>query len=187
MNAKKNRPAMSKNEQNFTPVKFNYEGKVIDFKDQKGSVMVNATQMGKAFNKRAGDWLRLQSTEEFLNALKISRNADMRNELFQEDEKPLVQVVQGGKNQGTWMQEDVALEFSRWLSPTFAIWTNKHIKELLLKGSTAITKEAKGFPALPPKRKHNRLTTARLVDLLVDVAKIENTEVRLSLIQKLGL
>ena len=186
MNAAQKRPAMSENERTFTPVKFNYEGKDIDFKDQKGSVMMNATQMGKLFGKKPDNWLRLQSTEEFLNELKISRSADVRNELF-EDEKPLVQVVRGGANQGTWLHEDVAFEYSRWLHPKFAIWTNKHIKELLLKGSTSINDGKKGFPALPPKRKHNRLTTTRLLDLMVDVTKIENKEVRLSITKKLGL
>lgn len=186
MNANQKRPAMSENEQRFTPVKFNYEGKNIDFKDKKGSVMVNATQMGKLFGKKPDNWLRLQSTDEFLNALKDSQVADVRNELFQ-DEKPLVQVVRGGANQGTWMHEDVALEFSRWLHPKFAIWTNKHIKELLLKGSTSINQEKKGFPALPPKRNHNRLTTTRLLDIMVDVAKIEDADIRASLTKKLGL
>lgn len=186
MNAKNNRPAPSENEQHFTPVKFNYEGKTIDFKDQKGSVMLNATQMGKAFGKRAGDWLRLQTTEDFLNALKDSRSADMHNELFKE-EKPTVQVIRGGANQGTWMHEDVALEFSRWLHPMFAIWCNKHIKELLLKGSTSIKRETKGYPALPPKRKHNRLTPTRLNSLMADVVQIEDATIRLSLTKKLGL
>lgn len=41
--------------------------------------------------------------------------------------------------------------------------------------------------ALPKKRKHNRLTPARMVDIMVDVAKIEDREIRLSLINKLGL
>lgn len=184
---KKESQAQTIKERNFTPVKFNYEGKNIDFKDQKGSVMLNATQMGKAFGKTPKDWLRLQSTEEFLNALKISQEADVPFGLFDETEKPLIQVIHGGKNRGTWMHEDVALEFSRWLHPSFAIWTNKHIKELLLKGSTAIVKETKGYPALPPKRNHNRLTTARLVDIMGDVVKIEDKELRLSLTQKLGI
>jgi hypothetical protein len=143
--------------------------------------------MGKAFSKTPKDWLRLQSTDEFLNALKKSQKADVPSGLFDESEKPLVQVINGGKNRGSWFHEDVALEFSRWLHPSFAIWTNKHIKELLLKGSTAIINGDKGFPALPPERKHNRLTAARMVDILVDVCRIENKEIRLSLIQKLGV
>ena len=35
------------------------------------------------------------------------------------------------------MQEDVALEFARWLSPAFAIWCNDRIKELMKFGITA--------------------------------------------------
>lgn len=39
----------------------------------------------------------------------------------------------------------------------------------------------------PQKRNHNRLTQARLVEILADVAKIEDREIRLSLIEKLGV
>lgn len=46
--------------------------------------------------------------------------------------------IQGGGIQGTWMHEDVALEFARWLSPAFAIWCNDRIKELLKNGSTEL-------------------------------------------------
>ncbi|MBE7671644.1 MULTISPECIES: KilA-N domain-containing protein [Tenacibaculum] len=184
---KKESQASTLKKQHFTPVKFNYEGKNIDFKDQKGSVLLNATQMGKAFNKTPKDWLRLQATDDFLKALKISQEADVPFGLFDETEKPLIQVIHGGKNRGTWMHEDVALEFSRWLHPSFAIWTNKHIKELLLKGSTAIVKENKGYPALPPKRNHNRLTQTRLLDIMVSVAKVSDDGLRVELMQKLGL
>lgn len=43
--------------------------------------------------------------------------------------------------------------------------------------------------SLPPikKRNHNRLTHSRLVDIMSDIVKIENKELRLSLTQKLGL
>ncbi len=37
----------------------------------------------------------------------------------------------------------------------------------------------------PEERKHNRLTQERLVDLLADVAKIEDKELRLSIVNKL--
>lgn len=40
--------------------------------------------------------------------------------------------------QGTWVHEDVALEFARWLSPKFAIWCNDRIKELLTTGSVSL-------------------------------------------------
>jgi hypothetical protein len=37
------------------------------------------------------------------------------------------------------------------------------------------------------KRKHNRLTPSRMVSILADVAKIEDSALRLSLIEKLGV
>ncbi|MBR6648931.1 MAG: phage antirepressor KilAC domain-containing protein [Bacteroidaceae bacterium] len=105
---------------------FQYNGSPVTF--QKGdSVMVNATEMAKAFDKRPIIWLQSKSTEEFLNELSKVRNLTLAD---------LVQVTRGGDNPGTWMHEDVALEFARWLSPAFSIWCNDHIKELLTTGVT---------------------------------------------------
>ncbi|MRM95496.1 hypothetical protein D1Z98_11245 [Riemerella anatipestifer] len=42
-------------------------------------------------------------------------------------------------------------------------------------------------PKALPKRKHNRLTPMRMVEILADVAKIEDRALRLSLIEKLGV
>jgi len=33
-----------------------------------------------------------------------------------------VTVVQGGVGQGTWMHEDIALDFAQWLSVDFRLW-----------------------------------------------------------------
>lgn len=108
---------------------FQYNGSPITFyKDD--NVMVNATEMAKPFGKLVGDWLRLKATTEFTGAL----SADMHIPI-----SALIQVVKGGNSeQGTWLHEDVALEFARWLSPSFAIWCNKRIKELLQYGMTAM-------------------------------------------------
>ncbi len=108
---------------------FQYNGSPITFyKDD--NVMVNATEMAKPFGKLVGDWLRLKATTEFTEAL----SADMHISI-----SALIQVVKGGNSeQGTWLHEDVALEFARWLSPSFAIWCNKRIKELLQYGMTAM-------------------------------------------------
>ena len=72
--------------------------------------------------------LKRQQPQEFINTL-----AEVRN-LTSAD---LVKVTKGGNNPGTWMHEDVALEFARWLSPAFAIWCNDRIKELMQFGMTA--------------------------------------------------
>lgn len=110
---------------------YEYEGNPVSFSNN-GAIMVSATQMAKPFGKLVGDWLRLKSTEEFVNAL----SSDMQIPISQ-----LVVVNKGNSSafeQGTWLHEDVALEFARWLSPKFAIWCNRRIKELLTIGTTSI-------------------------------------------------
>lgn len=107
---------------------FQYNGSPITF--QKGdSVMINATEMAKPFGKLAKDWLSNKSTKDFLSTLSAVRTIPLTG---------LVEIKQGGNGeQGTWMHEDVAMEFARWLSPAFAIWCNDRIKELLQYGMTA--------------------------------------------------
>lgn len=95
--------------------------------------MVNATEMAKPFGKMTKDWLVNQSTKDYLNSLSAVRRIPLSQ---------LVVVRKGNSSkftQGTWMHEDVAMEFARWLSPAFAIWTNDRIKELLTQGVTTVS------------------------------------------------
>lgn len=108
-------------------VQYTYEGAPISFSHGEG-VMVNATQMAKPFGKKAVDFLKLQQTKEFLQVL---------SEVKKITSTDLVQVTHGN-NGGTWIHEDVALEFARWLSPKFAIWCNDRIKELLTQGVATV-------------------------------------------------
>jgi phage antirepressor YoqD-like protein len=108
---------------------FQYNGNPVTFRTGDAT-MVNATQMAKPFgdSKRAKNWLILNQTSEFLEVLSKGRNLPLDD---------LVQVTKGGTNPGSWMHEDVAIEFARWLSPQFAIWCNDRIKELIKYGITA--------------------------------------------------
>ena len=106
---------------------FSYDNNPITF--QLGeATMVNATEMAKPFGKLVKDWLKNNQTKAFLNELSAVRRIVLTD---------LVKVKQGGTAQGTWLHEDVALEFARWLSPAFAIWCNDRIKELMRHGMTA--------------------------------------------------
>ena len=111
---------------------FQYNGSDITF-NSGSAVMVNATQMAKLFGKRPAKWLELPSTKEFLAKLIAIRKSDTDMVVTESG------GASGGKKGGggTWMHEDVALEFARWLSPEFAIWCNDRIKELLRHGMTA--------------------------------------------------
>jgi len=102
----------------------NYNGHEITFFNGK-DVMVNATEMAKAFGKRPVDWLKTSQSNVIIKELSKVRNVTLAD---------LVRVVKGTDNPGTWMHEDVAMEFARWLSPTFAVWCNDRIKELMTTG-----------------------------------------------------
>lgn len=110
---------------------YTYQGSPVTFGLNNAAAMINATEMAKPFGKRPADWLRLPSTKDFTTALCEVRKSDITQ---------LVKTFKGNSaefEQGTWMHEDVALEFARWLSPAFAIWCNDRIKELMQYGITA--------------------------------------------------
>ena len=105
---------------------FSYNGSAVSFR-KEGDLYINATEMAKPFgeSKIPIFWLRTQQSKEFMEALSEVRNLDI---------DALTKVENGGATPGTWMLEDVALEFARWLSPEFAIWCNDRVKELLING-----------------------------------------------------
>ena len=109
---------------------FSYQDAPITFRCDDGTTMVNATQMAKPFGKRPAKWLELPSTKEYVRVLMTMTQTIRKSD-------SLIKTIEG-KGGGTWMHEDVALEFARWLSPEFAIWCNDRIKELLLNGYSAL-------------------------------------------------
>lgn len=107
---------------------FQYNENPVSFQMGLENRMLNATQMAKSFGKRPVDFLKLDQTKEFLAEFSKVKKITLAD---------LVIVKKGGNDSGTWMHEDIALEFARWLSPMFAIWCNDRIKELLRFGLTA--------------------------------------------------
>ncbi|MGR4839100.1 MULTISPECIES: KilA-N domain-containing protein [unclassified Bacteroides] len=121
------------------PIVYSYKGSKISFMSGENT-MINATEMAKVFGKRPNDYLSLPSTNQLISA--ITRKSGIV-------ENQLVITERGGLNPGTWMHEDVALEFARWLSPAFAIWCNDRIKELLKHGITATPQTIESILADP--------------------------------------
>ncbi|MDR6194921.1 hypothetical protein QE357_001973 [Siphonobacter sp. BAB-5404] len=74
----------------------------MTFRTESGELMVNATEMAKPFGKRPAKWLEIPSTQAFINELSNVRKSD--NWILTE---------RGQHTGGTWMHEDVALEFAR--------------------------------------------------------------------------
>ncbi|MBB1150427.1 phage antirepressor KilAC domain-containing protein [Myroides sp. NP-2] len=111
---------------------FQYNNQDVTFQLGSGDVMVNATQMAKPFGKTTKDYLRTQSSDELISALSA------RLKCLPTD---LLIVKNGGTNPGTWMHEDIALDFAQWLSIDFKLWCNDRIKELLQKGVVTINND----------------------------------------------
>ena len=111
--------------------------------------MINATKMLECFpGKKMNNFLRNQATKDFINAL----SADTGKPVSE-----LLVVKQGGNDlsaTGTWMYEDLAIEFARWLNPDFAIWCNRKIKELLISGVVALEKENSQLRRTKQKMEH---------------------------------
>ena len=109
-------------------INFEWNGSNISFNLSGNGTMINATEMAKAFGKTTKDWLRTDSAKKFIEAVGSVR---------QLCPSQLVVIKKGNSSsfdQGTWMHEDVAIEFARWLNPVFAIWCNDRIKEILING-----------------------------------------------------
>jgi phage antirepressor YoqD-like protein len=102
---------------------YTFNGSPVTFANGE-NLMVNATEMAKAFDKRPSKWLELPSTIQFIESLEAVRKSDRSS------------FIKTENGVGTWMHEDVAMEFARWLSPAFAIWCNDRIKELMKFGAT---------------------------------------------------
>lgn len=122
--------------------KFDYEGQGISFEFADGNKMINATEMARPFKgKMVADFLRLKATKDYITLLE-ERYGDSHIALPRE----VLRVVKGGDaaagQQGTWMDEKLALKFAAWLSPRFELWVYDRIQELLSTGETRL----KGIP-----------------------------------------
>ena len=111
---------------------FSYNETPVTFKNENGVVFLSATEMAQQFGKMPKDYLKTQSAKELVNTLSARTNVLPTD---------LVQVVNGGQNYGTWLQEDIALDFAQWLSIDFKLWCNDRIKELLRTGVTTISND----------------------------------------------
>jgi hypothetical protein len=146
---------------------FNYNGNGVTFR--KGdSVMVNATEMAKSFGKRPNDFLSAKSTQELISSLSAKTGISAT---------ALVVVNQGGNNQGTWLHEDLALIFAQWLSPTFYLWCNDRIKELLTKGFVAVKPLTKSQQTLAAVR--------QLCEIAQQQVELEQRQIEMESEQKL--
>ncbi|EMS5681468.1 KilA-N domain-containing protein [Neisseria gonorrhoeae] len=94
---------------------------------------LNATAIAEQYDKRVGNYLRNERTQEYITALNERLfNPETRNRATAENQ--LVIIKKGGndkKSQGTWLHPKLAVDFARWLNPKFPVWCDEQIETLL--------------------------------------------------------
>lgn len=93
---------------------------------------VNATKLCQAAGKLLADYLRLKSTNEYLEALSVDMGIPISK---------LVDIRRGkpANLQGTWVHPEVAIDLGQWLSPEFRILVNRRVREWMVGGSSPAT------------------------------------------------
>ena len=156
---------------NETPISFDF--------NSAESVMVNATEMAKLFNKDVYSFLRINSTKDYINA--YCRTADLRSEDEFSPKGKLIKIINVGRNNGTWMERSVALKFAAWLSPEFEVWVYKTINDLLFGEYHALDKkitEAAKRKARIQKIKNDLEKDPDVDKRIIELFSLEATEKR---------
>lgn len=100
-----------------------YDGHPITIRDDG---WFNATEAAKRFNQEAHEWLRLPSTERYMEALGKALGFEpgkSRNNLVRTSK------VRG--QAGTWLHPKLAVAFARWLDDDFAVWCDCQIDSII--------------------------------------------------------
>lgn len=99
-------------------VSHDYNGFAIS---QKQNGYVSLTDMATASGKKVNDYLRLDSTVEYLEALSTDTGFPVSS---------LVKVSKGGNvEQGTWAHPEIAIDFATWCNVYFRIWANRTLQQ----------------------------------------------------------
>jgi len=117
-------------------VKFVYNNTQVDFLPVgNDSLMINATQMAKVFNKDIRDFMILKQTKDFINACLKTGNSRFLEVKNEED------LYVSKQKTGTWMHRILALKFAAWLDPYFEVWVYTTIDKIIF-GNYRQIKEA---------------------------------------------
>lgn len=85
----------------------------------------NATEIAAQYDKRPTDWLKLDSTKNYLPVLAGFLKCE---------ESSLLKSKRGRYSDGTWLHPKLAVAFARWLDTRFAVWCDLQI-DMILRGT----------------------------------------------------
>lgn len=106
-------------------LKYEWKHDLIEFEVINGNVMVNATQMAKAFDKRIDHFLKSEHANEFINVLEFPPFGGNSASLKRDE------IIQTKGKSGTWMHRILALKFAAWLDAGFELWVYSTIDRIL--------------------------------------------------------
>lgn len=106
-------------------VPFDFQGQAVAFNSDG---WINATEAAARFGKRPVDWLRLDETAAYIEAMAGALGLESK---VSQNHFGLVRSSRGGKSPGTWLHPKLAVRFAQWLDVRFAVWCDMHIDDLL--------------------------------------------------------
>ena len=92
---------------------------------KENGVMVNATEMAKAFDKRIDHFLKADHVKDFISVLEFTPFGGNSAPLKPEE------IMKTRGVAGTYFHRILALKFAAWLSPEFEVWVYSTIEQLL--------------------------------------------------------
>jgi hypothetical protein len=115
-----------KNKNESKAVEFIYQDTEIhNLFSKDENVMVNATEMAKAFGKRISFFLKSDHAKAFIKVLELTPYGDSSVLL-----KPK-EIILTRNGVGTYFHRILALKFAAWLDPKFELWVHSKIEEVL--------------------------------------------------------
>ena len=103
-----------------------FEENAITFLVSKdNSMMINATEMAKVFNKDLFQFTKSEGTKSFIDSCLKPANAGLLGVKTEDD------LIISRQKSGTFMHRVLALKFAAWLSPDFEVWVYSTIERLL--------------------------------------------------------
>jgi hypothetical protein len=94
-----------------------YQGFAVSFTDDG---WFDATAAAAKYGKRPADWIRLDETKAYLDAVAEAMRISGSGSL-----------IRAKRNSGTWLHPKLAVRFAQWLDVRFAVWCDMQIDGLL--------------------------------------------------------
>lgn len=111
--------------------------KVVTFEMNEKTLMVNATEMAKIFDKDVFDFMKNEGTKSFIQECLKTENSRFINVKTEKD------LFYSRQKTGTWMHKILAIKFAAWLNPKFELWVYYLIEKLLFADYASLKQSVK--------------------------------------------